>query len=244
MAISRLIEDKYLKSVGKTTSYLEDIGHNTGIYKWTNKINGKIYIGRAVKLRKRYLIFNNMLLDYAGKYINNARKKYNNSDYWDYEIIEYCIKNNNILNNKEKYWIEYYKTNNSEFGYNLTKGGDGVIGYLHTEASKEKISKGNKGKRLGKPNGRKGIPMNEETKIKLSKSKKGKTAHNKGIPMSEEQRRKMYKPVIQFSLEGEYVKEWESAQKANEYYKLSYGTISAACRGKQKTAFGFKWKYK
>ena len=37
---------------------------------------------------------------------------------------------------KEKYYISKYKTNNSEFGYNLTEGGDGIVGFKFSEEAK------------------------------------------------------------------------------------------------------------
>ncbi len=52
------------------------------------------------------------------------------------------------------------------------------------------------------------------------------------------------KPIIQLSLDGEFIKEWESAtiiERETKYFKSS---ISACCKGKLKTAYGFMWKFK
>ena len=49
--------------------------------------------------------------------------------------------------------------------------------------------------------------------------------------------------VIQRDLEGNFVKEWSSLQEASDVLNIKYQSISATCRGKHKTAGGFKWEY-
>lgn len=51
------------------------------------------------------------------------------------------------------------------------------------------------------------------------------------------------KPVLQFDLDGNFIREWESIKQAQETLKI--GNISNACRkNKNKTSGGFIWKYK
>jgi hypothetical protein len=54
--------------------------------------------------------------------IKRAIRKYG-KEHFKIEIIEDNILKKN-LDEREIYWIAYYKSNNSEFGYNLTKGGN------------------------------------------------------------------------------------------------------------------------
>lgn len=51
------------------------------------------------------------------------------------------------------------------------------------------------------------------------------------------------KPILQFDLEGNFIKEWPSLTKASEKLNISIINICSCCRGKQKSAGGFKWKY-
>lgn len=52
------------------------------------------------------------------------------------------------------------------------------------------------------------------------------------------------KPVIQLSLDGEYIKSYPGAKIAGQFFGKNTGaSISSACRGEQKSAFGFKWVY-
>lgn len=83
------------------------------------------------------------------------------------EILEWCDTLEET-NKCERKWIELLDARNSEFGYNITSGGDGYI-HSHTQLEKDKISKGNKGKK-----------RSESVKKHLSEINKGKTAHNKG----------------------------------------------------------------
>lgn len=79
-----------------------------------------------------------------------------------------------------------------------------------------------------------GGPKSEETKLKLSKASKGKP---KPIGFGDS----IGTSIIQYSLEGNFIKEWESIAKAKLQFK---GDIPGNCGGKQKTAGGYIWKYK
>lgn len=55
---------------------------------------------------------------------------------------------------------------------------------------------------------------------------------------------KKIKPVIQFSLDGEFIKEWPSVVSVQTETGYNRGSISNVCLGKAKSAYGYKWKYK
>lgn len=82
-------------------------------------------------------------------------------------------------------------------GYNLTDGGEGVIGYAHTDETKTKVSEKLKGRkkseetRLKMSSARKGIVFSEETKAKISASKKNKPSNRKGAKCTDEQKKLM-----------------------------------------------------
>lgn len=84
------------------------------IYKITNLINHKVYIGKDATSDKNYYG--------SGVYIKKAILKYGKNNFTK-EVIDKC-DNYEELSIKEKYWINYYKNNNSIL-YNLTDGGDG-----------------------------------------------------------------------------------------------------------------------
>jgi hypothetical protein len=55
---------------------------------------------------------------------------------------------------------------------------------------------------------------------------------------------KQFVPILQFSSDGVFLREWESGIGAGKTLKIHKNSISACLRGKQKTAGGFIWKYK
>lgn len=86
-----------------------------GIYKITKKSNGKSYIGQSNDIKRR-------INEHQGKRdlaIDQAIQKYG-IDAFDYEVLEECSLEE--LDEKEKYWIQYFNTYKG-FGYNCNAGG-------------------------------------------------------------------------------------------------------------------------
>ena len=101
-------------------NYLDTVKKVRGIYKVTNKINGKVYIGQSVDIGRRWHAHMTAKDDI---YFHKAIQKYGVENF-EWEVIEQCKKSE--LDERESYWIEYYDSFNK--GYNRTKGGDGVSG--------------------------------------------------------------------------------------------------------------------
>lgn len=87
------------------------------IYKTTNKINGKIYVGQKVS--------NIFIESYRGSGIvlKRAINKYG-VDNFVTDVLEWC-ETKEDLNLREKYWIKQLNATNSYIGYNLADGGQG-----------------------------------------------------------------------------------------------------------------------
>lgn len=51
------------------------------------------------------------------------------------------------------------------------------------------------------------------------------------------------KPILQFNLDGEFIKKWDGAREVERELGFNHGDISTCCRGKIKTAYGFVWMY-
>ena len=56
-------------------------------------------------------------------------------------------------------------------------------------------------------------------------------------------KRCLYKPIVQLTQTNDVVKVWQSAIEVNEKNNWSRASISMCCRGKRKTAYGYKWEY-
>jgi group I intron endonuclease len=112
------------------------------IYKTTNLINGKIYVGKDTNDNPNYLG--------SGIILKNAIKKYGIQNFKK-EILENCntIKD---LNEREKYWIKKYNTLDKQIGYNISLGGDGGDLFSNNpnkENIRKKYIKANKNKCIG-----------------------------------------------------------------------------------------------
>lgn len=154
-----------------------------GIYKITNRINNKCYIGKSVNIESRLDQHRNNY--HSNIYLQNAIKKYGIENFI-FEVIEECSEN--LLNEKEIYWIKYYGSFGKD-GYNLTEGGDGGNFKYYTYEQRSRVLKGHKVSKetrikIGKFH--KGKHLSEETRRKISESNKGHIPWNKGKQYSDD----------------------------------------------------------
>lgn len=305
-------------------------GKNTWIvYSHTNKVNGKIYIGITSK-------------DPNARWKNGKGYQYNT--YFYNAICKYGWDSfsHNILfsglteeeaKQKEVELISNYNSNNRDYGYNLTAGGDGAVGrivseetkqkistshiglkhteesrakiseslagnkralgyhhteetkakiseagkgnqytkgYHHSELAKQKIAEAHRGRIVSEETRRKLSEINtgrkhtEESKIKMSTNRKG-IASFTGCKHREDSKRKMSEsrikyfedhpeardnlssinkiPVDMFTIDGEYIRTFDSAIDAKKEFNIDNSSIIKVCKGKAKTAGGYKWQY-
>lgn len=137
------------------------------IYKTTNLLNGKIYIGQ----KKSEKFLNEKYLG-SGARFRSALKSYGKENFV-VEIID-TAESSEELDKKEIYWIEKYDARNPDIGYNLSIGGGTTTGVAawnkgmsgvrhHSQETRNKISQSHKGH-----------PTSESTRKKMSKSNTGK----------------------------------------------------------------------
>lgn len=208
--------------------------------------NGKKYIGITSMLPKRRW---------------DCGRGYSNNEYFTRAILKYGWNNfKHIIlfeglsekeaKEKEIELIKIYKSNVRKFGFNISSGGESRAGTKMSEQQKEIIRKANKGK-----------VVSEETRKKLSESSRkyfsdpeirknhgsyeiGQKNHRYGIKLTDEEKIiRGAKPVLQFTLDGEFVSKYISLHDASEKTNILRGTISLCCRGKYKQAGGYIWKY-
>lgn len=108
-----------------------------GIYKITNVINGKVYIGQSSNVERRFSQHKSPYEQerFSEKPLYRAFKKYGIENF-TFEILEECEISQ--LNEKEKFWIKENKSLIHQKGYNITCGGDGVSEENHP---KHKLTK-------------------------------------------------------------------------------------------------------
>lgn len=189
------------------------------IYKITNLINNKIYIGKDTTSDKNYFG--------SGILIKRSIEKYGRENFIK-EVIEET-DDYNTLSVKEKYWIEFFNSTNPDIGYNISKGGDGgdtLTNNPNLDSIREKISKNNpkKGKTYEEAFG---IEKANSYKKNLSLSNiqplKGKTYEEYfGIDKSNEIKNKLSK-----SSSGPIEERWKSHIRVVEFKKqLSLNSVN------------------
>ena len=218
-----------------------------GIYKITSP-SGKIYIGQSVNIYRRWYVYknkNNLNIKTIGILLYRSLKKHG-YELHKFEIIEECLIKQ--LDKREIYWIKFYKSNRE--GLNIREGGmspkntletiekirNKAIGRKLSEEAKNKISESKKGNKnnLGK----------KHTKEHNEKIGKANTGRSFGKERSEKIIMKISKPIIQYDLEGNFIKEWGSATMASRTLGFNQGQISRCCRGIRSNYKNFIFAFK
>ena len=147
------------------------------IYLVTNLVTGAEYVGFTTNLASR--MWRHARAEEDGKF-HRAIRKYGWENF-DVDVIFEHDDEQWTLDVMEPHFIAWYDTFNN--GYNLTEGGEGCLGYKHTEETKRKLSEMRKGKpgwspseetRRKQSEAKKGIPKSKAAREAMSRAKKGK----------------------------------------------------------------------
>ena len=210
--------------MNNTTNYIEG-----KIYKITNRVNGKLYIGQTIR------DINERIGEHKRKknsLVGRAFHKYG-IEKFDIEILE---THNNIetLNEREDHWIKRLGTL-VPYGYNQCYGGGNTFGYKHTKETRMKMSK-NRGRYYKEENPFYKKNHTEEARRKMSEYHKGKRLTAEHIKKISES---IQKKVINLDT-GEV---FDSIKEAAEYYNLKDTHITRVCKGKRKRTGGYRWMH-
>ena len=215
--ITGLIKKKSMKNLNKNTTKRKQNNNFIVYIHIRPDINEPFYVGKGVLGREIRLCGRN-------QHWKNIVNK-NNGIFESKILFEGLTEEEALLKERE---IELDLKNKGYILANIIECGvkAGTTGMKHSEESKRKISEGLKGHIS--PN--KGKKQSKETCDKKSKSMMGV----------------MNKSILQYDLQDNFIKEWSSISEAylSLNKKITNGCINLACKGKIKTAFGYKWKYK
>lgn len=202
------------------------------IYKATNRLNGKMYIGQTVRPLEVRMAEH---ARHSNTPFDKAIQKYGIENF-DVETIDTA---NSIeeLNQKEIYWIEYYNTYGGN-GYNACIGGENTTGFHHSEESKAKMSETKSRMYIGTNNPFYGKHHSAEIRKRFSECRKGRK-------LSDEWKRHVsensaMKVKVKNVDTGEI---FNSIVEACRKYDIEPTHISRVCRGKRKSCGGYHWEY-
>ena len=242
------------------------------IYLITNLINNKKYVdhtqqGREEKRWQEHFVYT--VND--NKILHNAIRKYGQENF-EAEVIEAEIPED-LIDERERYYIKYYNTFylNGQ-GYNMTEGGQGIHGYLHTEEAKQRIKESNlitwqrmkdeKPERytqicINRGLALKGKPKSEEHKTKLSivASKRtgeknsfyGKHFSEESKELLREAKAQKVSPINAYDLiTGKRWKTFRFALDAVHELNLqksAHSRILLVCKDQKGHAYNYIWRY-
>lgn len=239
-----------------------------GIYKIINIKNKKFYIGSSVDIKPRWNLHKHELRKnkHHSNYLQNSWNKHGEKNF-KFEIIEECHEK--ILIEREQYYLDTLNTD-----YNINPVAQNCTGRKLSEKTKNKISKGNLGKKRSEEFKAKQserlknnpIIFTDEIREKISKSKIGSKNPMFGRKTSDRQKNSVIKaltgkkrtqevkdkiakansiPIVQLDLDNKFIKEWSSTMEVQRSIKGFLGSgITRCCKKNRKTYKNYIWKYK
>lgn len=213
------------------------------IYKITNNINGKVYIGKTTETIKER---------FQGHINDSKRERCKNRPLYR-AFNKYGIENFSIelveevplesLSDREIYWIGYYHS--YEEGYNATIGGDSKILYDHDKIL-ERIKDGRTTKEIMEEFG-----CCRDIVYNIAKSAGVKIFYEESQLVKD--MKNSSKRIRQLDLSSNYLRSFDSSAEAGKWlvengYAKSYtggvrSHILDVCKGIRKTAYKFKWEF-
>lgn len=207
------------------------------IYKITNTLNNKIYVGQTTRnIAERWREHRSKSAPSDGTYLHNAIAKYG-EDNFIIEEIDNCP--DALLNDKEREWIAILDTMYPH-GYNLTIGGEGNPKIDNSQI----VTLWNEGKSLGE------IASIMEINIStVSRHLKGLSSYSTKEATSRARhgdfsQNSLRKGINQYTWDGKFVKHYNNIYEIipdKNDYRISH--LQQACRGNQALWNNYQWRY-
>jgi len=191
------------------------------IYLVTNVVDGKRYVGKTIRtLQIRKAEHKKHSRRGADTFFHKAIRKHG-FDAFNWRIL---LMNDDPdeLSDAEQFCIKKFKTRAPK-GYNLTAGGEGIVGLVHSEKTKRKISESHKGIKLsvdhkrriseagmGRVSSRRGIPLSLKTKQKISELTRGEK--NASARLTEREVLEIYRKADRGELHRKIAAEYKIAE--------------------------------
>lgn len=215
-----------------------------GIYKITDTITGEIYIGQSIQIEHRWQEHRKRSQDLKENTLLYQAIRRDGLDNFIFEVIEECTKEE--LNDKEKYWIQYYHTwvGDPEYnkGLNIQPGGDSCQIYNAEDFYKlwdSGMTVTNIAKQMHCS------PTTVQKYLYNYKDYNAHTSHVRGgqsILQKEKANKEIKTNINQFDLKGNFIKGWASAKEIQRELGINAASIGKVLNGNRLSAGGFQWK--
>lgn len=198
---------------------IKQLPNSAGVYMIKNVLNNKRYIGSSRCIKSRLTTHLSTLNRncHHNKHLQNSYNKYGRSAF-RICILELCEDIKDTILFLEQKYLDL----NPE--YNKAKIAENNSGWHHTEDTKNRMSQF----RTGKPR------LTNKTVYSVPKLNINTNKINKNLTV----------PVIQYDLDDNVIQEYSSISSAARAIQRRREGIRDCCKGKQISAYGFKWRYK
>ena len=202
------------------------LSKKSGIYKISALDYKYVYIGSASDLYKRFHRHLSQLIKnkHENRYLQNIFNKHGWFNF-KFELIEFCDIDNLI--SREQYYIDTLNPN-----INILRVAGSPLGVKRSDEYRLKMSNSQKNRNSENY----GHKHSEETKLLLSIRKRG-------CKPSEKARLARCTEIVQFTISGKFVKEWDCISRCNDYGFTNTG-INNCLNGRSKSSGNYVWKYK
>lgn len=196
------------------------------VYVHINKQNGKRYVGITSKANPNHRWGGGRGYK-ENPHFYSAIEKYG----WDgfEHVILHAGLSGDEAKETERRLIKEWRTQNREFGYNMTSGGDGTPDYHPSAETRKKLSEARKRENLS-----------EETLRRRSEGLRGRK-------FSEEHKRKIgdgnSKAIEMLDKQGNVLRVFRAARDAELELGISHAHISQCCHGQRLTSGGYAWRF-
>lgn len=201
--------------------------------------NGKLYIGishNTLEARSGHGA------NYYSQHFTRAIKKYGWDNFSHITLMDHLTWEQAV--ECEKYLIKKYKSNNPDFGYNITAGGEGTYGYHHSEQTRNKISESNKGKLVSKETRQKLSEYNKQLNKEHPERLVQKSMRSKELWLNEDYRNKQVISHTGKHHSAEQIQKIKDGNKGKVYSQETRSKISEIVKAQHENerALGIKRK--
>lgn len=202
-----------------------------GIYAIRHLQSGKLYVGSANDLERRFIEHRTTLdaKKHPNRHLQRAWNKYGN-DAFTFEVLEY-VEDARRLVEREQHWLDRTESYKRPRGYNLAHRAQSMLGYKHSTAARRRMSKAHIG-----------YDMPIDQRKKISRALKGNKEHSKQARRKLSEAHAVLSKGDVYAVLDKYYYEEMSQTAVSQEYPISLTVIASVVKGKKYIHWVASWK--
>lgn len=194
-----------------------------GVYRIVNNVNDKLYIGSSIHVDRRFAehIWALRRNKHGNIHLQRAWNAYGEESF-EFELIELVEDSEDLLIQREQYWIDYYRAYDINIGYNISHYALGSGGYEVSEETREKLRRAAIGR-----------TVSDATKEKLSRMRQGELNAFYGKHHTEETKMRLREKAKQRDPASFNISGFAKGRGTQCYTEDTYRKLSECRRGEK-----------